>query len=246
MAGRIWTEEDINYLREKWGLVSVDVIAQKLNRTVISVRKKASYLKLGKWIDNIQYIKFRELIMALGYSESGYCYLKKKFKLLNFPMMSKKVSKMKVEVVDIEEFWKWAEKNKSELNFANFNEGVLGKEPNWVKEKRKSDQINPAKVNVKKRWTKEEDNLLIAKVKSNTYTYKMISEDLFRTESAIKRRLMDLNVPYRPIPEGWKPWSEEEENKAIMLREKGYDCFAIGRILGRTQMSVDDKLRSYF
>lgn len=77
MAGRIWTEEDINYLREKWGLVSVDVIAQKLNRTVISVRKKASYLKLGKWIDNIQYIKFRELIMALGYSESGYCYLKK-------------------------------------------------------------------------------------------------------------------------------------------------------------------------
>ncbi|ELC8344297.1 hypothetical protein JJB61_07275 [Clostridium perfringens] len=246
MAGRIWTEEDINYLREKWGLVSVDVIAQKLNRTVISVRKKASYLKLGKWIDNIQYIKFRELIMALGYSESGYCYLKKKFKLLNFPMISKKVSKMKVEVVDIEEFWKWAEKNKSELNFANFNEGVLGKEPNWVKEKRKSDQINPAKVNVKKRWTKEEDNLLIAKVKSNTYTYKMISEDLFRTESAIKRRLMDLNVPYRPIPEGWKPWSEEEENKAIMLREKGYDCFAIGRILGRTQMSVDDKLRSYF
>ncbi|MDC4243513.1 hypothetical protein [Clostridium perfringens] len=245
MAGRIWTEEDINYLREKWGLVSVDVIAQKLNRTVISVRKKASYLKLGKWIDNIQYIKFRELIMTLGYSESGYCYLKKKFKLLNFPMISKKVSKMKVEVVDIEEFWKWAEKNKSELNFANFNEGVLGKEPNWVKEKRKSDQINPAKVNVKKRWTKEEDNLLIAKVKSNTYTYKMISEDLFRTESAIKRRLMDLNVPYRPIPEGWKPWSEEEENKAIMLREKGYDCFAIGRILGRTQMSVDDKLRSY-
>ncbi|ELC8386004.1 phage protein [Clostridium perfringens] len=246
MAGRIWTEEDINYLREKWGLVSVDVIAKKLNRTVISVRKKASYLKLGKWIDNIQYIKFRELIMALGYSESGYCYLKKKFKLLNFPMISKKVSKMKIEVVDIEEFWKWAEKNKSELNFANFNEGVLGKEPNWVKEKRKSDQINPAKVNVKKRWTKEEDNLLIAKVKSNTYTYKMISEDLFRTESAIKRRLMDLNVPYRPIPEGWKPWSEEEENKAIMLREKGYDCFAIGRILGRTQMSVDDKLRSYF
>ncbi|XZI50808.1 hypothetical protein ACSXD3_12960 [Clostridium perfringens] len=246
MAGRIWTEEDINYLREKWGLVSVDVIAKKLNRTVISVRKKASYLKLGKWIDNIQYIKFRELIMALGYSESGYCYLKKKFKLLNFPMISKKVSKMKIEVVDIEEFWKWAEKNKSELNFANFNEGVLGKEPNWVKEKRKSDQINPAKVNVKKRWTKEEDNLLIAKVKSNTYTYKMISEDLFRTESAIKRRLMDLNVPYRPIPEGGKPWSEEEENKAIMLREKGYDCFAIGRILGRTQMSVDDKLRSYF
>ncbi len=106
--------------------------------------------------------------------------------------------------------------------------------------------MNPAKVNVKKRWTKEEDNLLIAKVKSNTYTYKMLSEDLSRTETAIKRRLMDLNVPYRPIPEGWKPWSEEEENKALTLKEKGYDCFAIGRILGRTQMSVDDKLRSCF
>ncbi|MGU9138531.1 hypothetical protein [Clostridium perfringens] len=246
MAGRIWTEEDINYLEEKWGVVSVDVIAKKLNRTILSVRKKASYLKLGKWIDNIQYIKFKDLIIALGYSRSGYCYLKKKLKDLDFPILIKKVSKMKIEVVDIEEFWKWAEKNKNELNFANFNEGVLGKEPNWVKEKRKADQINPAKVNVKKRWTKEEDNLLIAKVKSNNYTYKMISEDLFRTESAIKRRLINLNVPYRPIPEEWKLWSEEEENKAITLREQGYDCFAIGRILGRTQMSVVDKLRSYF
>lgn len=246
MAGRIWTEEDINYLEEKWGSVSVDIIAKKLNRTIVSVRKKASALKLGKWIDNIQYIKFRELIMALGYSESGYCYLKKKFKLLNFPMISKKVSKMKVEVVDIEEFWKWAEKNKSELNFANFKEGSLGKEPSWVKEKRKADRMNPAKVNVKKRWTKEEDNLLIAKVKSNTYTYKMLSEDLSRTETAIKRRLMDLNALYRPIPDGGRTWSKAEENKAIILKEKGYDCFAIGKILGRTQMSVDDKLRSCF
>ncbi|EIA17562.1 hypothetical protein [Clostridium perfringens] len=42
MAGRIWTEEDINYLEEKWGVVSVDVIAKKLNRTILSVRKKAS------------------------------------------------------------------------------------------------------------------------------------------------------------------------------------------------------------
>lgn len=246
MAGRIWSEKDINYLEEKWGVVSVDIIAKKLNRTVVSVRKKATSLNLGKWIDNIQYIKFKDLIIALGYSRSGYCYLKKKLKALDFPILIKKVSKMKIEVVDIEEFWKWAEENKSELNFANFKDGALGKEPNWVKEKRKADKMNPAKVKVKKRWTKEEDNLLIAKVKSNTYTYKMLSEDLSRTETAIKRRLMDLNVPYRPIPEGWKPWSEEEENKALTLKEKGYDCFAIGRILGRTQMSVDDKLRSCF
>lgn len=244
MAGRKWTEEEVAYLEERWGVVSVDVIANKLNRTVISVRKKASLLNLGKWINNIQHIKFRELIMALGYSESGYCYLKKKLKTLEFPIAVKKVSKMKVEVVDIEEFWKWAEQNKNELNFANFNEGCLGKEPDWVKEKRIADKMNPAKTKVKKRWTKEEDNLLIAKVKSNTYTYKMLSEDLVRSENAIKRRLMNLNVPYRPVPEGWKSWSEEEENKALTLKEKGYDCFAIGKILGRTQMSVSDKLRS--
>ncbi|MBO3344344.1 hypothetical protein JJB52_08700 [Clostridium perfringens] len=246
MAGRIWTEENINYLEEKWGAVSVDIIAKKLNRTIVSVRKKASVLKLGKWINNTQYIKFKDLIISLGYSRSGYGYLKNKLKELGFPVLVKKVSKMKIEVVDIEEFWKWTEENKGELNFANFNDGALGKEPSWVKEKRKADRMNPAKVNVKKRWAKEEDNLLIAKVKSNTYTYKMLSEDLFRTETAIKRRLMDLNVPYRPIPEEWKPWSEEEENKALTLQEKGYDCFAIGKILGRTQMSVDDKLRSCF
>lgn len=185
------------------------------------------------------------MIITLGYSRSGYGYLKNKLKELGFPVLVKKVSKMKIEVVDIEEFWKWAEENKGELNFANFKEGSLGKEPSWVKEKRKADRMNPAKVNVKKRWTKEEDNLLISKVKSNTYTYKMLSEDLSRTETAIKRRLMDLNVPYRPIPDGGRTWSKAEENKAIILKEKGYDCFAIGKILGRTQMSIDDKLRSY-
>ena len=40
LAGRIWTEEDINYLEEKWGSASVDIIAKKLNRTIVSVRKK--------------------------------------------------------------------------------------------------------------------------------------------------------------------------------------------------------------
>lgn len=244
MAGRKWTEKEVDYLKEKWGVVSIDIIAKKLNRTIVSVRKKATSLGLGRWIDNIQYIKFKELILTLGYSNSGYCNLKKKLKTLNFPILIKTVSKMKIEVVDIEEFWKWTEKNKSILNFALLEPGTLGKEPDWVKEKRKADQMNPAKVKVKKRWTKEEDNLLIAKVKSNKYTYKMLSEEFSRTETAIKRRLSNLNTLCRPIPEIWKPWSEEEEIKALTLKEKGYDCFSIGKILGRNQMSVDNKLRA--
>jgi len=38
---RKWTKEDVEYLKEKWGTVSIPYIAQKLNRSVNAIKLKA-------------------------------------------------------------------------------------------------------------------------------------------------------------------------------------------------------------
>lgn len=41
---RKWTKEDVEYLKEKWGTVSIPYIAQKLNRSVNAIKLKAGRL----------------------------------------------------------------------------------------------------------------------------------------------------------------------------------------------------------
>ena len=65
-------------------------------------------------------------------------------KKLNIPLV-KVVRCQSKEMVDMRKFWEWAEENKKQLNFAKFEKGALGKEPDWVDEKRKLDYKNPTK-----------------------------------------------------------------------------------------------------
>ena len=52
-----WTKEDVEYLTEKWGNVSIPSLAKKLNRSVNAVKLKAGRLNLRKWsICNIKSI----------------------------------------------------------------------------------------------------------------------------------------------------------------------------------------------
>ena len=197
---------------------------------------------LGKHLENREGMLFRDLLEALGYSRFN-SYTVKRLKKLDFPFIYKASVNKKFRMVKIEEFWKWAEKNKGELNFANFPKNALGKEPDWVDEKRKIDLMNPSKVNYRRKWTKDEDRLLIEKVKSNRYTYQMISRDLNRTECAISRRLLYLGVPYRPIPQdNHIKWTVEENLKMIELHKRGYDTNAISKILNKTQLSICSRL----
>ena len=144
----------------------------------------------------------------------------------------------------IKDFWKWAEQHKQDISFAKFEKGSIGEEPAWVGEKRKADLTNPSKVNHNRKWTKEQDNLLIEKTKSCRYTYKDLARDFNRTENAIKRRLYDLAVPYRPVPlDTHIKWTEEENKKMFELHEKGYDTYAIAQILNKTHLSISDRLK---
>lgn len=240
---KIWTKEECEFLEEKWGVISIPGLARRLGRSNTAIKAKAQKLGLGTHLSSREEITFSSLLITLGYSKYNNC-TKKRLERLGFPFVYKASVNKKFTMVNINDFWEWAEKNRKELNFAKFPKFALGKEPKWVDEKRKADLMNPTKVNVNRVWTKEEENLLIEKVKSNKYTYKMLSEDLNRTEGAIKRRLLKLKVPYRPVPlNNHIKWTEDENKKMIDLYRKGYDSNAISKILNKTQLSICDRLR---
>ena len=60
----------------------------------------------------------------------------------------------------------------------------------------------------------------------------------------IKRRIYYLAVPYRPVPRNNHiKWTDEENRKMFELHDKGYDSYVIAKILGKTHLSICDRLK---
>lgn len=232
-----WTTEEINYLQENWGNIPLDKMVKKLKRTEKTIYAKAGKLNLGGYCDSGDMLTTAELIRALGY-ESSISWIRGRLMKHGLPVKEVTIMKSKVYKIKIDDFWKWAEKNKKIVNFARLEKGALGKEPLWVDEKRKLDLENPIKKSGYRPWTKEEDNLLVAKVKSYRYTYKDLAEEFKRTEASIKHRLYLLKVPYRPVQKERKSWTSEEKRKAIELSKAGYDNYAIAKELNKSYLSI--------
>ena len=237
-----WTQEELDFLEEKWGVLSKNLIAKKLNRSLNSVIVKAVRLGLGRYINARDEITLNFLINTLGYKNS-YSWVSKKFENHNIPIKKMKITDKSVKMVNINEFWKWAEKNKKILNFADFEEGALGKEPLWVKEKRNIDKNSLNKINRNRLWTKYEEQLLISKVKSMRYTYEELSKEFNRTEGAIKSRLNKLQTPYRPLERDRHIiWTEEENNTLLQMYKEGYGANQIARKINKSEFSVKERV----
>lgn len=237
MGNKWWTKEEVDYLQEHWGSIPLENMVKKLKRTNASIYTKAMKLNLGGYCDSGEMLTTSELIRTLGY-EKTIAWTRDRLIKHGLPVKKVKIINKTVYKLKIDDFWKWAEKNKKLVNFARLEKGALGKEPAWVDEKRKLDLENPIKKSGYRPWTKEEDNLLVSKVKSYRYTYKDLAEEFKRTEASIKHRLYLLKVPYRPVPKEHKVWTDEEKRKAIELVKAGYDNYAIAKELNKSYLSI--------
>lgn len=234
-----WTEDEINFLEEKWGVLSIKAIANNLGRTIDAVKTKTQ--KLG-YVDaklSLDGITICKLAQALNIS---YAIISKHWIPEHaFPAKTKVFAiSNKVKYVTYSDFWKWAEKNKSHINFARVEEGILGEEPAWVKEKRKADTLNIER-RLKLPWSQEETRKLINLVRLQKYTYPEMEKILLRSEAAIKRKLRDLKIPDRPIGMNKKKWTKEQISTAIDMLNKGYGLNTIGEKIGKTSLSVRGK-----
>lgn len=244
-----WTEADTEALREGWGQLKggIPALARKLGRSVNALKIRAQRLGLGPWLDAGEWISVNQLIgIVTGVPNSGYSYTLYRWRRMGLPVSERRTLGSKWRMVRIEAFWPWAEAHRRELDFSRFEEGALGIEPGWAREKRKVDQANRALVYPHNTpWSPREDALLKFLCERGT-DWAELDSRFRRTGGAIRRRIYDLGLP-RPADMGRRglgmerPWRPEELEALRRMTDAGHSIDAIARKLGRTSQSVRGK-----
>ena len=240
-----WSEEEIQYLKNNWGVLSIPALAKNLNRPVGGIKVKAYRIGLEQHLYSGGKVTLNLVIKNLGYN--SYTWMTKQFLKYGCPIQNKKVNNRSFKVIDIDEFWKWAKDNQDILNFRYFEENSLGLEPEWVKNKRKQDKLNLKKLNKNKLWTSEEEALLIAKLKSYRYTCTELAKEFNRTEASILRKISKMKIQYRPVPKNEKKineiiWTNNENEKFIRLYKNGHSIGEISNILRKSEALIEERV----
>ena len=231
---RNWTKQEEEYLIEKWGTLSVKTIAKNLGRSENAIVLRKCRLGLGAFLESGEYVTWHQLLLALGITGGSGYKLTSWVKNREFPVHTKRVNNNSFRIVYLEEWWKWAEKNRDLLDFSKFEENVLGEEPQWVKEKRRHD-VEKVHKYIMTPWTKTEDDKLLFLVAKQKYTYDDLSKMMRRTNGAIQRRLCDLGVKDRPVKaDNHTRWTDEDFKRLGELIKAGYGYDLIAEEIGKS------------
>lgn len=235
LGKRPWTPEDENYLAEKWDYASVPAIAKKLNRTENAVVVRAQRLGLGAVLMAGGYVTLNQLLATVTGRERGNTYQRKSWvENRGLPVHRKKVNRCSFSVVYLEEFWEWAERNRSFLDFSKMEPLALGWEPSWVAEQRKKD-YRACAIQRKDPWTADEDSRLKMLLGQHKYTWAELSEMLHRTTGAIQHRCRDLGIKDRPV-------KADNYGKSAVWNERDYAVLADGIRHGDSYMAIGQAL----
>lgn len=240
--GEKWTAKEEQYLQEAWGKTSIPYMAKTLKRTENAVIIRAQRMGLGSHLHSDVRVTYHQLIKAIYGGPPG-AYTENRLIQRGIPVKMHRVKTRSFRVIDIEEFWDWAEKNKDLLNFTRFEPFTLGPEPEWAKLKRKID-IDKTRRTKKHHcvpWTSLEDSKLKRLLEKGTLTYTDIAKELKKTEGAIKRRIYDLGIREKPKRHPTKKWTDEDIEILLQMREQGYTWLHIAERMQRSELGVRGK-----
>ena len=246
MGGKRWTPEELEYLRENWGSKSIATIAYTLGRSRNAVLVKKNKLGLGAFLDNHPNgaVSICTLFRALGKNYSSYTMVSW-VKNRGLPIFQKKVERNSFKMIDIDKWWKWAEKNQDFLDFSKFEPLSLGAEPDWVAVKRAKDKLKNKMVYTS-RWTKNEDERLMKYLKAQKYTVDDIAKMLQRTDGAVQRRISTLGLKERPIKAYChNHYSSEEINLIKSMIVNGCNYYEISKKVGRSEKAIRGKIYAW-
>ena len=243
--GKDYSLEEAQYIEDRWGVVSVKAIANKIGRSVCSVRLKARRMGLEDPRKSSE-----DVTLGLFCDLSGISYrtIRSWIKNRNFPIKKCVFVNKRVRMVKFKDFWKWAADHKEMLDFTKFEKGDLGIEPDWADIKRRDDfeKKKYRRKNHNDEWTPSEDSRLKFLVSQCKYTYPEIAKELGRGEGAIKKRLHDLDIKFRPVRlENHRKYTPEEEQ---LIREgiaTGRSIETIAYEIGRSASGVRGKLERW-
>lgn len=241
-----WTPEEEEILQECWGRTSVPSICKRLGRSRNAIMVRVNRLGLPPYLESSEYVTMHQIIIALGYGGSSDSYkIKSWVQNRGFPVRKKRHTENVTRVVYLDEFWEWAEKNRSFLDFSRMEPLALGEEPDWVVEQRRKD-YHAFAIQRKDPWTSEDDSRLIMLLKQHKYGYAELSEMLHRSAGAIQRRCNDLGLKERPVkadnhsPES--AWTDEDFTILADGIRNGESYMLIGQALGKSEKAIRGKV----
>lgn len=242
---RKWTAEDDEYLSSSWGTTSIPGIAKHLGRTVSAIMNRVQELGLPPWLESGEYISLNALHKAFRGCNFSTYQLKSWVNDRGLPVHSKRRGRDTYRVVYLDEFWEWAKKNRSFLDFSKLEPLALGEEPPWVVEQRKKD-ATAFRLQRKDPWTSAEDSRLIMLLKMHKYGYAELSEMLHRSAGAIQRRCQDLGLKERPVKadnhSAEAKWTDEDFQILADGIRSGDSYTAIGRKIGKSEKAIRGKV----
>ena len=249
-AVRNWTEQEKAYLAENWGTVSVEQMAKTLGRSVGGIINQKARMGLGAYLESGDYITLNQLLTAFNGGNSGYTYKTTSWvKNRGMPVHTKKVKNCRFKVVYLDEFWKWAEKNRSFLDFSKMEPLALGEEPDWVAEQRRKDAHAFAHQR-KDPWTVYEDRQLERLLREHKYGYAELSDRLHRSAGAIQRRINDLGLRERPVKAENHgkdaEWTASDYQALADGIRQGDSYTEIGKAVGRSEKAVRGKVYTVY
>lgn len=244
--GPNWSVSEEEYLSENWGRISIPAMAKRLNRTEAAIIIRARKLGLGAFLDSGDYVTLNQLVIAVTGSKKSYSYkIKSWVEKRGLPVHTKKTLACTWRVVYLDEFWIWAEKNRSFLDFSKMEPLALGAEPEWVAEQRRKD-FQAFAIQRKDPWTPEEDGRLKILVEQQRYGYAELSEMLRRSAGAIQRRCTDLGLKARPVKAdnhgSAATWTKEDFDKLADGIRRGDSYTLIGKAIGKSEKAVRGKV----
>ena len=231
-----WTEEQEKSLKELWGTVSIETIAKNLHRTITAIEVKARKMKLGPAFEaNGEYLRLSDISRELNVdiNRVRYTWIKKGMKYHNIKI----TNKTHIMGVKIEDLFEFLEYNQADFDARYLEENILGKEPNWLKEKRKRDFQNPPPEY--RLWTTNEEQILrsmLAKGKK----YEEIGDKINRSRSAVANKIIKLNLTLPNF------WTSEEHDFLRENYEAGFimSYSELAQELGRSKTSVAKRCRT--
>lgn len=123
-SGKNWTSEEIAYVEERWGATSIPRMAKHLGRSVNAVKLKAGRMGLGRHLHSGTRITLLQFCEAIG-KKNSYGWIKDRWVRLGLPVHYQKSITKRYAMVDIDEFWVWAEQHKDLIDFDAFTEGTF-------------------------------------------------------------------------------------------------------------------------
>lgn len=239
---KVWSEKDDAYLQDRWGTVSISGLARALGRSEDAVIVRSQRIGCGAHLAGDSRISLNQLLYTIYGRPNGQAYIRNRLIQNGLPVKWHTVRKNRFRVIDIEDFWKWAEKNKSLLDFSRLEKYSLGAEPDWVDIKRKADfDKTQRQGRHNTAWTSAEDARLRRMLDKGTYTYTDLSRELRHSEGAVKRRILDLGIELRPVRAKPRAWSDEDIETLCSMVDQGYDFSQIADKLGRSALATRGK-----